>query len=138
LSGVSRFAGLLDRHERAIPRAHCRGGRRPTYRDVIGAPQLSTKWLRRRLDRALLTHRYGDTEIILTEKLDTDVILASPVVAAWLLSISVAEMDRLHRNGELVAWHKGRRVPCVVSSCSNTPTPCRPTNKCSKNVGGAL
>jgi hypothetical protein len=50
-----------------------------------------------------------------TENLDTDVILVSRVEAARLLSISVAEMDRLRRNGELVARRKGRRVPCVVS-----------------------
>lgn len=51
------------------------------------------------------------TPVIVTENLDTDVILVNCVEAARLLSISVAEMDRLLRNGELVAWRKGRHVP---------------------------
>ena len=47
----------------------------------------------------------------MTENLDTEVILVSRVEVTRLLSISVAEMDRLLRNGELVAWRKGRHVP---------------------------
>jgi excisionase family DNA binding protein len=37
-------------------------------------------------------------------------ILVGRVQAARLLSISVPELDRLRRNGELVARRKGRRV----------------------------
>jgi hypothetical protein len=102
----------------------------------------STKWLRRQFDRAPLAddragHRRRDrrlrvktrnaartgshcliataTPVIVAENLDTEIILVSRVEAARLLSISVAKMDRLRRNGEMVAWRKGRRVPCVVS-----------------------
>jgi hypothetical protein len=35
--------------------------------------------------------------------------------AARLLSISVPEIDRLRRNGELVARRKGRRLPSTVA-----------------------
>lgn len=51
------------------------------------------------------------TPAIVTQNLDTDVILVSRVEVTRLLSISVAEIDRLLRNGELVAWRKGRHVP---------------------------
>lgn len=78
------------------------------------------------------------TTVIVTEDLGTDVILVSGVEAARVLSISIAEMVRLRRNGELVAWRNGRRLPLVSSElqCSAGRRP--RTNKCSKNVGGAL
>jgi excisionase family DNA binding protein len=42
-------------------------------------------------------------------------ILVGRVEAARLLSISVPEIDRLRRNGELVARRRGRRVLFAVA-----------------------
>jgi hypothetical protein len=46
---------------------------------------------------------------------DLDPILVDCVEAGSLLSISVPEIDRLRRNGELIARRKGRRVLFAVA-----------------------
>jgi excisionase family DNA binding protein len=62
-------------------------------------------------------------------------ILVGRVEAARLLSISVPELDRLRRNGELVARRKGRRVLLTPAELQRyADTLCLHTNKCSIDV----
>jgi len=64
-------------------------------------------------------------------------ILVGRVQAARLLSISVPELDRLRRNGELVARRKVVASCSCSLICSVTSTRCPQANKCSIDVTSA-